>query len=430
MLGCWVDAGNVIIGLGNGAEGNVLANGVGSKFTTNGLTIGSRGKGNLNLTNGALGIMNNLISVGTLQNSEGELIVDGNGTQLITSSAGFVIGDEGSGGMNIINGGDVLSYNAIIGGAVSSTGIGSAQVDGINSKWTLNHLDVGLLGIGILRIINGGTVQVNTSSIGPLGTLDVTGGNIILGLTPTFNKKINSLTNGVLQTDSLFISEGSALIADSVIFGEGGFLGGSGTFNFDLINSGIINPGNNILSAGVFNIDANYTQLSTGTLEIELGGSVQGTQYDLLNVSGNVVLAGKLKIRKINGFQSSVGETFEIITSSSVSGSFEEIIGDGIEVSIIYGSNSVSITVLVTSIDAQTIVKDFSLDQNYPNPFNPSTNISWQSPVGSWQVLKVFDVLGNEVGTLVNEYKPAGSYEVELNAKHLSSGVYFYKMQA
>ncbi len=120
-----------------------------------------------------------------------------------------------------------------------------------------------------------------------------------------------------------------------------------------------------------------------------------------------------------------MGETFEIITSSSVSGSFEEIIGDGIEVSIIYGSNSVSITVLVTSIDAQTIVKDFSLDQNYPNPFNPSTNICWQSPVG-----KSFDVLGNEVGTLVNEYKPAGSYEVELNAKHLSSGVYFYTLHA
>ena len=69
-------------------------------------------------------------------------------------------------------------------------------------------------------------------------------------------------------------------------------------------------------------------------------------------------------------------------------------------------------------------VYEFALEQNYPNPFNPSTKISWQSPVSSWQTLKVYDVLGNEVATLVNEEKPAGSYEVEFNAGGLSSGVY------
>ena len=66
----------------------------------------------------------------------------------------------------------------------------------------------------------------------------------------------------------------------------------------------------------------------------------------------------------------------------------------------------------------RTITNDFVLYQNYPNypnPFNPSTLISWQSPVGSWQTLKVYDVLGNEVATLVDEYKPAGTYEVEFS---------------
>jgi hypothetical protein len=75
----------------------------------------------------------------------------------------------------------------------------------------------------------------------------------------------------------------------------------------------------------------------------------------------------------------------------------------------------------------------FSLDQNYPNPFNPSTKISWQSPVGSWQILKVYDILGNEVATLVNEYRNAGSYEVDFNPasriKNLVSGIYFYRLQ-
>jgi len=78
--------------------------------------------------------------------------------------------------------------------------------------------------------------------------------------------------------------------------------------------------------------------------------------------------------------------------------------------------------------------KEYLLFQNYPNPFNPSTKISWQSPVGSWQTLKVYDVLGNEVATLVNEYKTAGEYKVELNTssiKHFpSSGMYFYQLKA
>jgi hypothetical protein len=72
----------------------------------------------------------------------------------------------------------------------------------------------------------------------------------------------------------------------------------------------------------------------------------------------------------------------------------------------------------------------FALLQNYPNPFNPNTTISWQLPIGSWQILKVYDVLGNEVLTLVDEYQPAGKYQVEFSAVTLPSGVYFYQLKA
>ncbi|HCY76552.1 MAG TPA: hypothetical protein DHV28_11580 [Ignavibacteriales bacterium] len=75
-------------------------------------------------------------------------------------------------------------------------------------------------------------------------------------------------------------------------------------------------------------------------------------------------------------------------------------------------------------------VSEFVLFQNYPNPLNPSTKISWQSPVGSWQTLKVYDVLGNEVITLVNEYRNAGNYEINFDASKLSSGVYYYQIRA
>ncbi len=72
----------------------------------------------------------------------------------------------------------------------------------------------------------------------------------------------------------------------------------------------------------------------------------------------------------------------------------------------------------------------YELYQNYPNPFNPTTKISWQSPVGSHQTIKVYDVLGNEVATLVNEYKEAGSYEVEFDGSSLASGMYIYTLSA
>jgi len=78
----------------------------------------------------------------------------------------------------------------------------------------------------------------------------------------------------------------------------------------------------------------------------------------------------------------------------------------------------------------EIIPLEFSLKQNYPNPFNPVTNL--QYTVGSRQfvTLKVYDVLGNEIAELVNEEKPAGSYEIEWNAIDLPSGVYFYRLKA
>ncbi|HOI30269.1 MAG TPA: two-component regulator propeller domain-containing protein [Melioribacteraceae bacterium] len=81
-----------------------------------------------------------------------------------------------------------------------------------------------------------------------------------------------------------------------------------------------------------------------------------------------------------------------------------------------------------------SIPSEFSLLQNYPNPFNPETTIRYSIPSGDNGslnqkiLLKVYDLLGSEVATLVDEYKPAGTYNVTFNAAELSSGVYFYKL--
>jgi endonuclease I len=80
------------------------------------------------------------------------------------------------------------------------------------------------------------------------------------------------------------------------------------------------------------------------------------------------------------------------------------------------------------------VVNEFQLFQNYPNPFNPSTRIQYQVSSNSHVSLKIYDVLGNEVATLVDEYKPSGSYEVEFQSSvkglQLASGIYYYQLRA
>jgi hypothetical protein len=78
----------------------------------------------------------------------------------------------------------------------------------------------------------------------------------------------------------------------------------------------------------------------------------------------------------------------------------------------------------------ENVPSTYSLEQNYPNPFNPSTKINYSLQAAGRVSLKVFDVLGREVMTLVNEHQNAGLHTVQMNASHLSSGMYIYRLEA
>jgi hypothetical protein len=80
--------------------------------------------------------------------------------------------------------------------------------------------------------------------------------------------------------------------------------------------------------------------------------------------------------------------------------------------------------------DENLVADKFELLQNFPNPFNPTTKIEYRISDRSFVSLKVYNILGDEVATLVNEEKPAGIYNVNFNATGLSSGMYLYKIQA
>jgi len=80
-------------------------------------------------------------------------------------------------------------------------------------------------------------------------------------------------------------------------------------------------------------------------------------------------------------------------------------------------------------IFSYAVPKEFKLEQNFPNPFNPTTTIQYQLPQDAKVTLKVYDILGSEVATLINAEQEAGYYEVNWNASNLASGVYIYRLQ-
>jgi hypothetical protein len=169
---------------------------------------------------------------------------------------------------------------------------------------------------------------------------------------------------------------------------------------------------------------------------------------DLLTTQGTLVAADSgttdVTLRRLQNFSVPSGETVFWENSKNgiivQQGSFTY--NNGLitipQVKVFKDSSHLKVYYNPVNVDDQIVIpKQFALEQNFPNPFNPSTKIKYQIPAslnpskgGTSVTLKVYDVLGNEIETLVNEEKSVGTYEVTWNAANLPSGVYFYQIRA
>ena len=237
-------------------------------------------------------------------------------------------------------------------------------------------------------------------------------------------------------TLDLYLADGTTLVA-SFIAPLAGLGGGAAA----VFASGFLNPAGNQNGAafGLFAAlaNGNVVELTAGVLPVELSSfnaNVNGTSVTL-----NWSTASELNN---NGFevQRKSGDEFVTIAFVKGAGSTTEIQNSSYsDENLLVGKYSYRLKQVdfngtfeysnVINVDLFS-PNEFVLDQNYPNPFNPSTIISFSVPQSSFVTLKVYDVLGNEVSTLVNETKEAGKYNISFDASGLSNGVYFYSINS
>jgi hypothetical protein len=180
---------------------------------------------------------------------------------------------------------------------------------------------------------------------------------------------------------------------------------------------------------------------STGDLWLSVDASSDKDRLYRLNISGgDTILVGRtglgkttrgLVFDKDNNLFGVVGDilqasNFILINTQNASSAQVGPVGQP----AVYGLTMKVDTSTSVNTRIDNVPSKFELAQNYPNPFNPTTVISYQLPVTGNVQLKVFNILGQEIMTLVNREQSAGNYSVKFNAENLSTGIYLYELRA
>ena len=365
----------------------------------------------------------------TLLQSSGT--ITGDGDLVIEGYFDFANGiQSGNGATKISTGGTCLT------GGTQSKQFSRNLLNEGTITWNGGNITFG----GSKTFTNNGTFNAETES----GSLNNLGGVSIVN-NGVFNRSIGganvTIAPKFINNNELKIISGTMTFNDSLINNNSGKIKGVGTLTMPtsnkLLNKGTVEPGNDV---GVLQFSGYYSQTSEASLNIEIGGFAAGTERDSISVVGAAALNGQLNIQFINNFIPQDGDVFPLMSYTSRTGEFTQVTFSNNVIGYIqYNSNGSQIVIgdpnsIGEESDFNNVPDTYELAQNYPNPFNPITKIRYSIPnVGSGlaqTVLKVYDVLGNEVATLVDEFREAGSYEVEFDASSLSSGIYFYKLHS
>jgi hypothetical protein len=356
--------------------------------------------------------------------------------------------------------GDGLVYSTFIGGNGDDNGTsialdagGNAYITGFttssNYPATKGAYQAALLSSNgnafVTKLNSVGSALLYSTFIGGIGNINISGGDqgysiaiddsgnaYITGYTTSSNFPV---TSGAFQ-DTLLGVNGNAFVTKLNSTGSAllysTFIGGN---NGDEGNSIALDAGSSAYITG-YTTSSNFP-LSSGTYQDTLLGSNGNAFVIKLNSTGSALLYSTY----IGGNKDDAGNSLAIdaggnvyVTGNTTSSNYPSTIGayqtsyDGIG-DIFVTKLNISTATFVKS-KASPFPNKFELMQNYPNPFNPATTIIFSVPKTSFITIKIYDILGREIKTLVNEEKSAGNYSVQFTGSNLSSGIYFYRLQS
>ncbi|NNF56639.1 MAG: T9SS type A sorting domain-containing protein [Rhodothermaceae bacterium] len=401
-----------------------------------GTAVGDAGTGTLTVEGGGLLSVFGTLTVGSEPTGNGLLALTGEGASGTTHGP-LVVGDQGTGGLDVTEGATLFSTDVVLGREQGS--LGTALLEGAGSRWEITGaFDVGLDGAALVTLLSGSVLCLHDDVIWNIGTQGVLGGDVTISLLTENCPDLlqgdgAALRSGGSQVfaSTLMLFPGATLEAEALVLGEGGTLGGDGALALPITNAGTLAPGG-IDTAGVFALTDAYTQASEGALEIEFRGAAPGAGHDQLAVTGDAVLGGLLRLQRLEGYTPMVGEAYTLLTAASVTGTFDTVEEPpDVALDVSYTATEVIATVTAVTVGSEpggALPNTFALHAAYPNPFTSQAVVPFEMAEADHMRLAVYDLLGRELAVLVDGWRAAGQYQALLDGRGLPSGTYLVRM--